>query len=114
MPWRLGYHRIMALGAGQGFGHIGYNGSGAWCDPARGLAFAYVQTYPSAGLTGDPASPFLLGARFTVADIYLAVLSRWLGGATWLPEACPRLATLGRAVAARPAIAAVWQRHASA
>ncbi|MEO3474149.1 glutathione S-transferase family protein [Roseomonas sp. CAU 1739] len=66
-----------------------------------------------AGLAGDPAAPFLLGQRFTVADIYLAVLSRWLKGATWLPEACPRLATLGRAVAARPAIAPVWGRHFS-
>lgn len=54
MHWRLGYHRIMALGAARGFGHIGYNGSGGWCDPSRELAFAYIQTYPSAGLTGDP------------------------------------------------------------
>jgi len=64
-----------------------------------------------AGLTGDPAAPFLLGARFTVADIYLAVLSGWLGGAAWLPEACPRLAALRAAVAARPRIAPVWRRH---
>jgi GST-like protein len=64
-----------------------------------------------AGLTGDPASPFLLGARCTVADIYLAVLSRWVKGAAWLPGACPRLATLAAAVAARPAIAPVWTRH---
>lgn len=64
-----------------------------------------------AGLTGDDAAPFLLGARFTVADIYIAVLSLWLGGASWLPEACPRLAALGRAVAARPRIAPVWARH---
>jgi GST-like protein len=64
-----------------------------------------------AGLSGDPAAPFLLGARFSLADIYIAVLSRWLGGAAWLPDACPRLAALGAAVAARPRIAPVWQRH---
>lgn len=64
-----------------------------------------------AGLTGDPDAPYLLGARFTVADVYIAVLSRWLKGADWLPEACPRLATLGRAVAGRAAIAPVWARH---
>lgn len=64
-----------------------------------------------AGLTGDPSAPYLLGARFTIADAYLAVLSRWVGGAAWLPEACPRLAALARAVAARPAIAPVWARH---
>lgn len=64
-----------------------------------------------AGLGGDPASPYLLGARFSLADIYLAVLSRWLEGADWLPANCPRLAALARAVAARPAIAPVWSRH---
>lgn len=64
-----------------------------------------------AGLTGDPAAPYLLGARFTVADAYIAVLSRWLKGADWLPGACPKIAALGRAVAARPAIAPVWARH---
>ncbi|MBR0652292.1 glutathione S-transferase family protein [Roseomonas terrae] len=67
-----------------------------------------------AGLTGDPTAPFLLGKRFTVADIYLAMLPRWLGGVTWLPEACPKLAVLGRAVAARPRIAPVWARHSPA
>ncbi len=64
-----------------------------------------------AGLAGDPAAPYLLGERFTIADAYLAVLSRWVGGRGWLPEACPKLATLGRAVAARPRIAPVWARH---
>ena len=49
--------------------------------------------------------------RFSLADPYLAVLSRWLGGRDWLPEACPKLAALGRAVARRPAIAPVWARH---
>jgi len=39
------------------------------------------------------------------------VLSRWLRGATWLPEACPKLAALGQAVAHRPSIAPIWARH---
>lgn len=64
-----------------------------------------------AGLSGDPATPFLLGARFSVADIYLAVLSRWVKGADWLPGHCPRLATLAQAVATRPRIAPLWHRH---
>lgn len=64
-----------------------------------------------AGLTGNPDAPYLLGGRFTIADAYLAVLSRWVGGKDWLPEACPKLAALGRAVAARPHIAPVWARH---
>jgi GST-like protein len=64
-----------------------------------------------AGLTGDPAAPFLLGARFCVADIYLAVLSRWMGGRRWAPSHAPRLEMLAQAVAARPAIAPLWAKH---
>ncbi|MGG5889151.1 glutathione S-transferase family protein [Falsiroseomonas sp. HC035] len=64
-----------------------------------------------AGLTGDAAAPFLLGERFSVADLYLAVLSRWMGGRVWTPENLPKLEVLARAVAVRPAVAPVWDRH---
>lgn len=64
-----------------------------------------------AGLAGTPDAPFLLGARFSVADLYLAVLSRWVGGAEWLPRDCPKLTVLQQAVMARPAVAPVWARH---
>jgi GST-like protein len=64
-----------------------------------------------AGLSGDPLAPFLLGARFGVADIYLAVLSRWMGGRLWTPANLPRIEVLVRAVAARPAIAPLWRKH---
>jgi len=54
MHWRLGYHRILTLGkSSQGFGHMGFNGSGAWCDPERGLSFAYIHNFPVASITGD-------------------------------------------------------------
>jgi GST-like protein len=55
--------------------------------------------------------PFLLGARFSVADIALAVMSRWMGGRDWVPAHLPRIQALAEAVAARPAIAPVWARH---
>ena len=58
----------------------------------------------------EPA-PWLLGDRFSVADPYIAVLSRWMGGRQWTPAHCPKVEGIARAVAARPAIAAVWQRH---
>jgi GST-like protein len=64
-----------------------------------------------ADLTGEPAAPFLLGARFSVADIYLAVLSRWMGGRVWTAENLPKLEVLARAVATRPQVAPVWERH---
>ncbi|NGM21875.1 glutathione S-transferase family protein [Roseomonas stagni] len=55
--------------------------------------------------------PFLLGARFSVADIALAVMSRWMKGREWVPVNLPRIQALAEAVAARPAIAPVWARH---
>ncbi|WP_280179639.1 serine hydrolase domain-containing protein [Acinetobacter nosocomialis] len=55
MNWRLGYHRIITMGkrAKNGFGHIGYNGSGAWCDPERDLSFAYTHNFQIGSITGD-------------------------------------------------------------
>ena len=42
MRWRLGYHRVFTTGpkTPHAFGHFGYGGSGAWCDPTRQLSVA--------------------------------------------------------------------------
>ena len=55
MHWRLGYHRVLTLGKGvpSGFGHVGVNGSGAWCDPERELSFAYTHNFNITSATGD-------------------------------------------------------------
>ena len=55
MKWRLGYHRVITMGkrVKKGFGHIGYNGSGAWCDPQRELSFAYTHNFAIGSITGD-------------------------------------------------------------
>ncbi len=59
MNWRLGYHRLFSICQNgtsdnkkaapntveQGFGHMGYNGSVAWCDPVRRLSFAFVHNF---------------------------------------------------------------------
>ena len=51
MHWRLGYHRVLSLGKrSQGFGHMGFNGSGAWCDPDRQLSFAYTHNFAAGSL----------------------------------------------------------------
>lgn len=42
MKWRMGYHRVFTTGprTPNAFGHFGFGGSGAWCDPSRGLSVA--------------------------------------------------------------------------
>lgn len=47
MYWRLGYHRLFTVchQAKAAFGHMGYNGSVAWCDPERQLALAFVHNF---------------------------------------------------------------------
>ena len=64
-----------------------------------------------AGLRGGGTAPFLLGTRFSLADIPLAVMSRWMGGRQGTPANCPRIEALARAVAARSAIAPLWRHH---
>jgi CubicO group peptidase (beta-lactamase class C family) len=55
MGWRLGYHQIFAVGARArgAFGHFGFGGSGAWCDPARNLAMAMTLNTGVGTPTGD-------------------------------------------------------------
>jgi GST-like protein len=56
--------------------------------------------------------PLHLGARFSLADLYTAVLSRWMNQKDgWLERDCPRIVRLGALVRARPAVAPVWARH---
>jgi glutathione S-transferase len=55
-------------------------------------------------------SPWLLGSGFCWTDVYLAVLSRWLP-ADWRAQHLPKVERIGRAIAERERIAAVWQRH---
>ena len=55
--------------------------------------------------------PYLLASGFCVTDIYIAVVSRRAQQGKWRPRHIPRIEALSAAVAARPAIAPVWQRH---
>lgn len=79
MKWRLGYHRVISLGkrVNAGFGHIGYNGSGAWCDPQRGLSFAYTHNFPVASITGDYRLWSLTQEALRCADAQLKGHKGW-------------------------------------
>ncbi|MFC7473832.1 glutathione S-transferase family protein [Dankookia sp. GCM10030260] len=60
---------------------------------------------------GAQPAPFVLGERLSLADLTLAVLSRWMGNEAWMPDNCPPIQALARAVATRPRLAAAWARH---
>jgi len=68
MRWRLGYH-LAATTRGvipNGFGHFGFGGSGAWADPDRNLAVAFVCNRVAGTPFGD--TRFLrVGARAQAA-----------------------------------------------
>lgn len=55
MDWRLGYHRVFTTRGPvrTAFGHFGFGGSGAWADPERDLAVAFVCNRGSGTPVGD-------------------------------------------------------------
>ena len=79
MQWRMGYHRVLTLGkrAKNGFGHIGYNGSGAWCDPDRDLSFAYTHNFAVGSITGDYRLWSLSQEALRCADFALKGRKGW-------------------------------------
>lgn len=79
MNWRLGYHRVLTMGkrAKNGFGHIGYNGSGAWCDPDRNLSFAYTHNFKIGSITGDYRLWGLTQEILRCADLILTGRKGW-------------------------------------
>lgn len=70
MGWRLGYHGVMAFGvdAKQAFGHYGFGGSGAFCDPSRKLAVALVLNHGVGTPMGDTRIWRLGSAALKAAD----------------------------------------------
>jgi GST-like protein len=55
--------------------------------------------------------PWLLAHEFSAADIYVAMFSQWSIGKTWRKANLPKINALVDALASRPRIAPVWQKH---
>jgi CubicO group peptidase (beta-lactamase class C family) len=80
MHWRLGYHRVFTTGprTPRAFGHFGYGGSGAWCDPSRQLAVGYVVNYGIGTPFGDTRLWKINTAAIRAVDSLPALIWQWL------------------------------------
>jgi CubicO group peptidase (beta-lactamase class C family) len=69
MRWRLGYHGVFTTRGipRQGFGHFGFGGSGAWADPTRNLAVAFIVNSGLGTPFGDTRTARISGAALTCA-----------------------------------------------
>lgn len=80
MHWRLGYHRVFTTGprTPHAFGHFGYGGSGAWCDPSRGIAVGYVVNYGVGTPFGDLRMWQINTAAIRAIDSLPELIRQWL------------------------------------
>ena len=70
MHWRMGYHRVFTIGVNvpHAFGHYGYGGSGAFCDPTRDLAVALTLNSGAGTPMGNSNMPLIARAAIRAAD----------------------------------------------
>lgn len=70
MHWRMGYHRVFTLGtrAPDAFGHYGYGGSGAFCDPGRNVAVALTLNSGAGTPMGNSFMPRIARAALRAVD----------------------------------------------
>lgn len=70
MGWSLGYHKAFAIGASakHAFGHYGFGGSGAWCDPSRNLSMAMTLNTGVGTPTGDIRTAKITGQVMRCAN----------------------------------------------
>ena len=70
MHWRMGYHKAFMVGvrAPAAFGHYGYGGSGAFCDPSRNLAVALTLNGGAGTPMGNSNMPRIARAAIRSVD----------------------------------------------
>lgn len=70
MKWRMGYHRVFTTGprTPNAFGHFGFGGSGAWCDPSRNLSLSMTLNTGIGTPFGDSRMAYLNSVVLRAAD----------------------------------------------
>jgi CubicO group peptidase (beta-lactamase class C family) len=70
MRWRLGYHGVFTTHGvpRRAFGHFGFGGSGAWADPRRRLAVAFIVNSGMGTPFGDFRTARVSGAALRCAN----------------------------------------------
>lgn len=57
------------------------------------------------------AGPWFLGARRSVLDVYVSVMTRWRPGRAWFADACPTLSAIAAEVDRDPRLSRVWDAN---
>jgi GST-like protein len=52
--------------------------------------------------------PWFLGPRFSILDVYVAVMTQWRPRRAWFGEHCPKLAAIAAAADREPRLRALW------
>lgn len=60
---------------------------------------------------GASKSPYFLGDRLSVLDVYIWVMARWRPGRAWFESSCPRLSSITRSLDDEPRLRAVKERN---
>lgn len=85
--------------------------SPACSEELRGARMAHLHKHYGLLEAALGRAPFLLGERFTVADAYLFVMTRWAEFVKLDLSAFPRLLAFQARIAARPAVQAAMRRE---
>ncbi len=62
-------------------------------------------------LERQAGEPWFFGSRFSVLDVYLAVMTHWRPRRTWFAEHAPRLFAIATKTEALDRLAAVWRKN---
>ena len=87
-----------------------YTDDTAGADAVRGAAARQMRDSLAIIEQALDSGPYLLGARYSVADPYLLMLTQWSSAVDGAAD-CPRIQALCALVRERPAIARIWAQN---